>query len=163
MADFHIGDYVFHIHCGICKVDSISPLSGDDSSNLYYVLSPLFGEDKGNIVRVPLSNPTSLRLPIKKEDAESIVSSWPRDDINHYIVDSKKRKLSYEEALSLGDIAIMAPLLVGAKQRKQRDGHLNSMDGQFVHRVEPIIYGELSLALGIPFEQIPSYIASRLA
>ena len=55
----------------------------------------------------------------------------------------------------------MAPLLVGAKQKKQKDGHLNSMDGQFVHRVEPIVYGELALALGVPIEQVPSIIASR--
>lgn len=161
MASFTPGSYVFHLRCGVCKVENIAPLSGDDSGSLYYVLTPLFGEDKGNIVRVPLSNPSSLRDPINKEDAEKIIKCWPKEDINHYIVDSKKRKTSYEDALKLGDIKIMAPLLVGAKQRKQKDGHLNSMDGQFVHRVEPIVYGELALALGVPIEQVPSIIASR--
>ncbi|MCR5078910.1 MAG: hypothetical protein K6B65_03195 [Bacilli bacterium] len=158
---FKKGSYVFHKRVGVCLVNEIAPLPGDNSGNLYYVLSPLYGEDKGNLVRVPLMNAVSLSAPLSKEEAEDIVSSWPDPDENHYLVDSKKRKTCYEETLGSGSISALAPLLEGAMQRKKKDGHLNSMDGQFVSRAEPLVYGSLSYALDIEYGEIRPYILSR--
>ena len=154
--------YVFHLRCGVCYVKDIAPLSDGDSKDLYYVLSPLYGDSKTNIVRVPVNNPSSLRLPLTKPEAEEIVKNLPSFQTDLYIVDSKARKVAYESALASGDISKMAPLIAGAKQRKIRDGHLNSMDGLFVSRAEPIVYGELALALSMPYDQVPGYLESRL-
>lgn len=155
---FKINEFVFHLHCGVCKVKDIASLSGDNSGNKYYVLSPLFGDDKGNIVRVPVSNASSLRKPLTQAEAEELVKHWPNIHTDLYVVDSKLRKQLYEQTLSRGIISELAPLLEGAYQRKARDGHLNSMDAQFVNRAMPIVYGELSLALSIPYEDVPEYI-----
>lgn len=155
---FAINSYVFHLHCGICKVRDIAALPGDNSGNKYYVLSPLFGDDKGNIVRIPINNASSLREPLTQKEALALVDAWPDITKELYIVDSKLRKSMYEQTLSRGILSELAPLLEGAYQRKARDGHLNSMDAQFVSRATPIVYGELSLALGIPFEDVPAYI-----
>ncbi len=154
--------YVFHLRCGVCYVKDIAPLSGDDNGDLYYVLSPLYGDSKTNIVRVPVSNPSSLRMPLTRKAAEEVVKNLPSFKTDLYIVDSKARKLAYESALASGDISKMAPLIAGAKQRKVRDGHLNSMDGLFVSRAEPIVYGELALALSMPYDQVPGYLEDRL-
>ena len=158
---FKKGTYVFHKRVGVCLVDEISPLPGDTSGNLYYVLSPLFGDDKGNKVRVPLMNAVSLSLPLNKEEAEEIVRNWPDPDENHYVVDSKKRKTCYEETLGSGSISALAPLLEGAMQRKKKDGHLNSMDGQFVSRAEPLVYGSLAHALQIDYAEVRPYILKQ--
>lgn len=159
---FKKGTYVFHKRVGICLVNEISPLPGDDSGSLYYVLSPLYGDDKGNLVRVPLANAISLSDPLSREEANRIVREWPNPDENHYVVDSKKRKSCYEESLGSGSIVTLAPLLEGAMQRKKKDGHLNSMDGQFVSHAEPLIYGSLAHALGIEYENVRSYIYDNL-
>ena len=158
---FKKGTYVFHKRVGVCLVNEISPLPGDTSGNLYYVLSPLYGDDKGNLVRVPLMNAVSLSTPLTKEEADEIVNNWPDPDENHYLVDSKKRKTCYEETLGSGSISALAPLLEGAMQRKKKDGHLNSMDGQFVSRAEPLVYGSLSYALGIDYPEIRPYILKQ--
>ena len=155
---FKKGTYVFHKRVGICLVEEISPLPGNTSGNLYYVLSPLFGDDKGNKVRVPLMNAVSLSSPLTKDEADDIVRNWPDPDENHYVVDSKKRKTCYEETLGSGSISALAPLLEGAMQRKKKDGHLNSMDGQFVSRAEPLVYGSLAHALKIDYPDVRSYI-----
>ena len=155
---FEVNEYVFHLHCGVCKVRDIATLPGDDSGNKYYVLSPLFGDDKGNIVRVPVMNASSLRKPLQKKEAMDLVNHWPDIRTDLYIVDSKLRKQMYEQTLSRGVLSELAPLLEGASQRKARDGHLNSMDAQFVARATPIVYGELSLALNMPFEEVHDYI-----
>ena len=155
---YEIDSYVFHTHCGVCKVTSIEPLSGDDSGALYYVLSPFYGDDKNNIVRVPVDNPASLRRPLDKALANHLIREWPNTRENLYITDSKARKNAYDTALRSGMVEDLATLMEGALQRKARDGHLNSMDAQFVNRAMPIIYGELGFALEIPVEEVPQYI-----
>ena len=160
---FQVGEYVFHRHCGVCLVQAITPLPGDDSGSLYYVLSPLFGDDKGNIVRVPVEFSSSLQKPIGRDEAMKIIDTWPSPDKDWYITDSKRRKTTYEEALKNGTLADLAPLLEGAMQRKKKDGHLNSMDSQFVGRAQPLIYGALSLALDINYSDVPKFISDHLA
>ncbi len=160
---FQVNDYVFHKHCGVCLVQAIAPLPGDNSGAMYYVLSPLFGDDKGNIVRVPVDYSGSLNTPITKDEASFIVDNWPTEGEELYIVDSKKRKLSYEAALSSGVLNDLIPLLEGALRRKERDGHLNSMDSQFVNRAAPLVFGSISMALGINYKDVGKYIQDHLA
>ncbi len=160
---FQVNEYVFHRHCGVCLIQAITPLPGDNSGSLYYVLSPLFGDDKGNIVRVPVNFSSSLQKPITRDEAMAMVDNWPAPDKDWYITDSKKRKLTYEEALKNGTLADLAPLLEGAIQRKKKDGHLNSMDSQFVGRAQPLIYGALSLALDINYSDVPKFILDHAA
>lgn len=158
---YDIDSYVFHTHCGVCKVCAIEPLPGDDPDVLYYVLTPFHGDDKHNILRVPVANPVSLRKPLTKELALQLIKNWPDITTNLYIVDSKARKTAYETALRSGLVEDLAFLLEGALQRKARDGHLNSMDAQFVAKASPIVYGELGFALEIPVEDVPAYIRSH--
>lgn len=158
---YEIDSYVFHTHCGVCKVTAIEPLSGDDSGNLYYVLTPFYGDDKHNIVRVPVDNPASLRRPLNKEQAMALIHEWPNIRENLYITDSKARKIAYDNALRSGYVEDLATLMEGALQRKARDGHLNSMDAQFVSRAMPIVYGELGFALEIPVEEVPEFIRTH--
>ena len=155
--DYQVGQHVFHSHCGVCLISDIAPLSPAEET-LYYVLRPLYGEDKGNIVRVPVLNCGSLRKPDTKERVGEIIASWPdiREDL--YIKDSKVRKAAYDRSLKSGLIEDLAPLLEGAYQRKRRDGHLNSMDALFVSRAAPVVYGELAFVLDIPFDMVPQYI-----
>lgn len=158
---FEKGSYIFHLRCGICRVDDIAPISGSASPDLYYVLQPLYGDSKNSIVCVPLANAASLRPALSKKDTEEALKMFPSFKKDLYITDSKARKVAYETALASGDIVQMAPLIAGAKQRRLRDGHLNSMDGQFVAKAEPIVYGVIATALGMPYEDIPSYIEKR--
>ncbi len=158
---YDIGTYVFHTYCGVCKVMAIEPLSEDEPNTLYYVLTPYHGDDRHNIVRVPVDNAASLRRPLDKETALELLKNWPDITTSLYIVDSKARKLAYEEALRSGYVEKLATLLEGALQRKARDGHLNSMDAQFVNRASPVVYGELGFALNIPVEEVPAFIRAN--
>ena len=156
-----IGDYVFHTHCGVCRVEEIAPLSGDDSGMLYFVLCPLYGDEKSTIVRVPLSRSDSLTAPMSKEEALQAVKEWPSTRTYIYLSDSKVRKSAYEASLKSGLVKDLAPLLEGAFQRKLKDGHLNSMDSQFVAKATPIVYGELAFGLGIDYEDVPEFIRAN--
>lgn len=159
---YQIEEFVDHKHCGVCRVKDIAALSGDVSGLRYYVLEPLYGEDRGTILRVPVTNTNSLSPVLTKEDAISIIKSWPKYDDSFYEMDSKKRKLNYESAISNGDIKAIAPLLEGVKRRKLSEGHLTSMDQQFLNRAEPLLFGELAIALGIPYEEVDTFIRENV-
>ena len=160
---FEVNQYVFHRHCGICLVQALAPLPGMNNGVLYYVLSPLFGDDKGSIVRVPVDGASSLGTPIDKDQAMDLIANWPSPKKDIYIADSKLRKQSYESALKEGNLIALIPLLQGALQRKARDGHLNSMDSQFVNRAAPLVYGSISLALDINYDDVSRFIADHVA
>lgn len=158
---FKINDYVDHRRSGVCRIQDIAALSGDDSGAQYFVLQPLFGEDKNTILRVPVTNTSSLSPVMEKSQALELIKKW--DSIGEYYeMDSKKRKLNYETAISSGDLSLIAPLIEGVKQRKLRDGKLNSMDQQFLLRAEPLLFGELAIALGIPYEEVDGFIRSTI-
>lgn len=153
--------YVFHTYCGVCQVIDVAPLPSDPGGNLYYVLKPLYGDDSNNTVRVPFDNPASLRRPLDKDLAEHLIANWPDHTTNLYVTDSKARKQAYEAALRSGMVEDLALLLEGALQRKAKDGHLNSMDAQFVTRAAPIIFGELGFALGMSPDEAKAYVLKR--
>ena len=154
---FEIDDLIDHKHSGVCRVLDIASLSTDPDAPLYYVLKPLYGEDKGTVLRIPVTNTVSLSPLISKEEASHLVASWPHDD-DLYEVDAKRRKQRYELAISSGDVSLFPELLEGIRQKKAKEGHLNSMDQQFFNRAQPIIYGEIATALGVAFEEVDALL-----
>lgn len=157
MSGFEINSYVNHRRCGICRVLEISPIPSDPNGTKYYVLQPLYGDDKNNLVRVPFDNPLSLREAMKKEEALSLIKTWPKDE-GYYESDAKKRKLLYESILSKGDIPSMPAILKGILVKREKDEKLNSMDQNFLNKARPIIYGEIANALGITYEEVEPFI-----
>ncbi len=153
-----VNDYIHHKHSGVCIVQAIEPLLPNNPL-LYYEMRPLYGEDKGTLLRIPVTNEASLSPLLTKKEAEEIVANWPRGN-NLYEIDSKKRKAEYEKALGSGDYRTYPKLLEGIRQKKAKEGHLNSMDQNFYTRAFPLLYGELAHALGMAYEEVDSYILS---
>ncbi|MBQ2494241.1 MAG: hypothetical protein II520_03285 [Bacilli bacterium] len=158
---FKAGQHVFHSRCGVCLLKAIEPLPSDPTGPTYYVLSPLYGDDKGNIVRVPTATATTLSETLTEKQAKEIIKNWPDVRQDLYIKDSKLRKTTYENTLKTGNVVALAPLLEGAFQRKARDGHLNSLDAQFVAKAVPLVYGALAQSLGIEYGDVPEYIVEH--
>ena len=154
-----VNDYIHHKHSGVCIVQAIGPLL-PNSPLLYYQMKPLYGEDKGTTLRIPVTNETSLSPLLTKKEADEIIANWPTGE-NLYETDSKKRKADYERALTSGEYRIYPPLLEGIRQKKAKEGHLNSMDQQFYIRALPLLYGELAQALGLEYEDVDAYILKR--
>ena len=157
---YQIDDLIDHKHSGVCRVLDIATISADPNAPLYYVLKPLYGEDKGTVLRIPVTNTVSLSPLLTREEADRLVANWPHAD-GLYEVDAKRRKQRYESAISSGDVTLFPELLEGIRQKKAKEGHLNSMDQQFFNRAQPIIYGEIATALGIAFEEVDALLHSN--
>ena len=70
MNDFKVGDLVFHLRCGLCEIKDISPLKGNEGGPTYYILSPLYGDERGTLVFVPTAKPIFLRELMSKEEID---------------------------------------------------------------------------------------------
>jgi RNA polymerase-interacting CarD/CdnL/TRCF family regulator len=110
---------------------------------------------------VPTATATTLSETLTEKQAKEIIKNWPDVRQDLYIKDSKLRKTTYENTLKTGDVVALAPLLEGAFQRKARDGHLNSLDAQFVAKAVPLVYGALAQSLGIEYGDVPEYIVEH--
>ena len=51
----------------------------------------------------------------------------------------------------------------GIHEKREKEGRLNSMDTQFLNKAEPIVYGMLSVALHIKYEDVDSFIKKRIS
>ncbi|MCQ2742187.1 MAG: hypothetical protein MJ239_02680 [Bacilli bacterium] len=152
-----IGDFVTHRSSGVCEVTDIASVQGMDPSLLFYYLDPIYGEDKGNVVLVRVSAEGALKKAMGKKEVKELLDNWPKGD-DLYILDSKKRKSSYDTALMQGDIKLLTFLVIGAKQRKAREGVLNSMDSMFLSRAEPLVYGQIAHAYGLDYADVYEFI-----
>ena len=75
-------------------------------------------------------------------------------------VDSKvfmRPVISRQEAEALIDA------IPGMHAEACHERNFGQVDARFMKRAETLLYGELSVALGIPFEEVQPYLPSRIA
>lgn len=72
----------------------------------------------------------------------------------------------YETALKSHDCADLIELAMSIYAKKQymeqQKRKFEQVDARFMKRAEELLFGELSAALGIPKDNVPEYIASRV-
>ena len=132
---FEKGDYVVYGTKGVCQVEEITELDmkGTAEGRLYYVLRPCF--QKGSTVFTP----------VEKND--------------------KEREKRYKEAIRSGDprqwIRIIKTSYLRGQERIAQGKKATTIDERYFHAAEEQLYEELSIALGVPKENMREYIGSR--
>lgn len=163
---FEIGEYVVCGAKGVCRVENIThiDISGVDKERLYYVLAPI--GDANGIVYVPTdSDKIVMRRTISKEEAEQLIQEMPQIELL-WVPDDKQRETKYKEALRTCDyhawVSIVKTLYLRKKERIAQGKKVTAVDERYMKAAENELYGELSLTLGIPREQMEDYIKERL-
>ncbi len=79
---------------------------------------------------------------------------------------SQELSAHYEQALSSHDCADLIELTMSIYNKKQalasQNRKFGRVDEHFMKRAEETLYGELAIALGIPQDEVPAYIANRI-
>ena len=67
----------------------------------------------------------------------------------------------YQEVLQSHDCGDLVQLIKTVYAKSKRSGRrLSQVDQRYRKRAEELLHGELSVALGIPFHEVPAYIES---
>lgn len=164
---YKVNDIVIYGKMGACKVTDITvPKHLNISGHrLYYVLKPF---NENCTIYTPVNTPVFMRPVISAEEADRLIDKIP--SFPHEAIDEESTQdlvRHYESALESHDCEDLIKLTMAIHAKKQeaegKGRKLGQIDQRFMKQAEAILFGEFALAFGIPQEQVPSYIASRVA
>lgn len=162
---FEIGDLVMYGSEGACRVEDIKPLemSGVADGQLYYTLQPLM---RDGTIYTPVAGKVFMRPVISREQALQLIDSIP-DIKAQAFISSSMRELNeyYQSAFSSHDCADLIELIMNVYVKRQTLGQgkkLGQTDEKYMKRAEELLYGEFSIALDIPRDDVQHYIYNRV-
>ena len=158
---FTVGEKVVYGEHGVCTVDRVAPLdgSGGAKGKLYYHLTPLIGS---GTYFSPVDSGAFMRPVMNRSEAEALIDAMPGiapaichdNRFNH--VDAFYKELFREhscEAL----VSIVKGLDLRISERKTKSTRAEAT----MKRAKDMLYGELSVALGIELGGVENYITER--
>ena len=164
---FQEGDYIVYRNTGVCRVEKIGipeefPAAAQDV--LYYHLAPVRGS---GIIYIPVDSKVFMRAIISKEEAMHLIASIPSvEETPDYSKDQKALAEHYKCMLQTHDCAALIQLIKNIHRKSQeleaRGKTPGKTDVQYKKQAEIFLHEELSVVLGIPFEEIPSYIRKQV-
>ncbi len=163
---FKIGEQVVHYKEGVCTVTNIGKLdmSCSDKEKQYYTLKPVY--NVGGTLYMPVEGKEQqLRKVISQKEAEELIQHMP--DIQMLdIGDEKKREHLYKEALFKNQCQSWISLIKTSYQRKkarvQAGKKVINIDDRYLSSAEKFLFGELSVALDMPKDEVKQYIQKRM-
>lgn len=161
------GDMVVYGAAGVCRVEKVARpnLTGTDRNKEYYVLSPLHQD---GIIYTPVdSGKIPMRPVISAAEAEALIDLIPSIKADACRASSLQALAQhYQAAMRSSDcrdlVEVVKSIYAKRIQVESRKRRLGTIDERYMKQAERLLYGELSIALGIPFEDVQSYIARRV-
>ena len=163
---YSINDFIVYGKMGVCRVTDITVPNNIRwaGKKLYYVLQPLQGNC---VIYAPVDTKVFMRPIISAEDANRLIKAIPKMQTDPYYNDRMQELVShYENVLHehhCGDLLALAMSIYAKKQELEEQNHkFGQIDGRYLKQAEELLYCELSLALNIPMEKVPEYIAVQV-
>jgi CarD family transcriptional regulator len=163
---YEIGEQIVYGCQGVYRVEEITHLDLDqsDKERLYYVLVPVTaGTDK---IYTPVDNRRiNMRPVISKEEAEALIQEIPAIE-SLTVTSERNREQQYKEALRSCDfhswISIIKTVYSRQEQRLAQGKKITALDERYLRTTENEAYSELSLALGVPKDQMVPFIRKQI-
>ncbi|MBN1631089.1 MAG: hypothetical protein JW990_15120 [Thermoleophilia bacterium] len=164
---YQVGDWIIYGNTGVCHVVEIKTIEspGVGDSQLYYVLKPL---SQTYTISTPVNSTKVFTRPIiSKREAEELVETIPSVKAEAYHSQRVQEIAEHYKTLVVthdcGDLIELTMSLYAKKEQiGEEKGTFRAVDQKFMKQAEELLFGELSVALGIPKEAVPEYIASRV-
>jgi len=163
---FEIGEYIIYGNTGVCKVGEVTKMKapGTKDDKLYYSLEPVY--DKGCRLFTPVDNEkVKMRPVLTREEADALIEQIQEID-TLWVKDEKNREQIYKEAIRTCScvewVRIIKTLYIRKESRLAAGKKVTSNDAKYLHMAEDSLYGELSVVMGIPRDEMESYISRRV-
>lgn len=155
---FEKGEYVVYGTKGVCCIQDIGhvDLPGVERDKLFYILHPV--QDNHGTVYLPIdSTKAVIRRVMTAEEAKELLQEIP--SIEELVIPSEKqRESSYKEALRTCStrswVSMIKTLYLRRNKRLAAGKKVTSLDERYLRAAEHELYGELSVALGVPKEDL---------
>ena len=159
---YYVGDKIIYGENGVCTIEKIGPLESGGLKNEkeYYHLSPLVGSGK---VFSPVDSGAFMRPVINAEEANALIDSIP--DIEPAIcTDNRFNHVDafYRELFKQHSNEVLVSVIKGLKIRMASKKSKSSRAEATMKRARDILFGGLSVALGMEIKQVEGYIEERV-
>ena len=161
---FKIGDKIMYGQTGVCIVEDICEKALiKNQTKLYYILKPVFQQN--NVIYAPAdSDKVFMRQIISKQQADEIIGSIP--DIMNKLPNKEMSQEEYKVELATHDCRDLVSLTAKIYKKKQNaklsNKKLGFSDEKYMKLAESLLFGELSVALDIKYEDVIDYIDSKI-
>ena len=159
---FEVGDKIVYGENGVCTVEKIAPLNmqGASAEKLYYHLTPLIGS---GTYFAPVDSAAFMRPVISRDEAENFILTIP-GIAPAICTDSRFNHVEafYKELFKQHTNEALVALIKGLRERIGEKKNKSSRAEATMKRAREMLHGELSVALGIAYEDVESYIAEKL-
>ena len=165
---FQKGDLIVYGSSGVCRVEDVGPLKGAGGvreKREYYTLSPVFGS---GVIYIPADTGIFMRPVLTREQVDALIDRIPALEEKECDL-SNLRQLTehYHAAFESHQCEDLLRLIKALYQRGQntikQGRRVGLTEMKYRKHAEELVHGEFSVALGIPYEEVPEYISSRLA
>lgn len=164
---FEKGSLMIYDTTGVCRVEDIGVPEGIPAANKnknYYKLAPVFGS---GIIYIPVDTKVFMRPVISRNEAEDLIRKIP--EIREDFCDTHNQKALEEHykasimSHECEDLIQLIKTVYAKKKHLERAGKkTGKTDTQYMKRAKALLHEELSVALGIPLEEVESYIADTI-
>lgn len=152
---------------GVCRVEEITTpdITRADRGRRYYLLKPLYQD---GVIYAPVdSDKVPIRPVISREEAEALIDLIPSIRAEACRAPTLQVLAQhYQSAVRSHDCKELLELMMSiyAKQRQAeaQKRRLGMVDERYMKQAERLLYGELSAALNIPYEDVQPYIVRRV-
>lgn len=162
---FKIGDKIVNRSGKVCEIVNIEEADYGVGMKTYYVLSPCFTNNDSLVLHTPIEQESTLRKVMNKEEVETLISSIPSIDVIR-ITNPKIRKTKFKELYTSGEPKEILRLIKSFMKKKDEFKNdkktLSFTDENFLTEIKTNLYYEISLALGLDFNQVDSLITNKL-
>jgi CarD family transcriptional regulator len=163
---YNINDFIIYGSNGICKVEDIGipEIAGIDRGKMYYKLSPVFS--KGSVIYTPIDNSSvNMRKIMSNNEAQELINRIPviptiEIDYEKYADKKYKSLINSQDCEEL--IQVIKTLYLKQQAKISEKKKPSQMNERFLKQAEDLLYGELSIALNIPKDNMKSYIEQRV-
>ena len=156
---FQPNDYVVYGRSGVCVVEGTEWIGGQE----FYCLRSLYQDCR---IKTPVNGKNPIRPVISKDEAKALIDRIPLME-KRTVNARNTRDLSEIYRASIlsqecEELIELTMTIYAKKQEAQRAKKLSATDQAFLKEGEGLLFGELSVALGIPFDEVQPYIKNRL-
>ena len=164
---FEKGACIVYGNTGVCRVEEIGPLSnirGSHPGKIYYKLSPI---RTGGTIYIPVDSDMFMRPVMTREEADALI--WRMPKICERVCSSRDQRVlneHYKASLRTHSCEELVRLIksVYVKNRRliKNGKKAGRTDLEYRKKAEMLLYEELGVALGIPFEEVKEYIVEQV-
>ena len=151
-----VGDYVVYKR-DVCKIKNLKAKNGIN----YFELVPI--DDNSLKIEIPTTNEL-IKALMTKEEITSLINKIP--SIGIVECNDKMIEFEYKNLISTGNkedlIKIIKTTYLRNKQRLENKKKISDKDKTYFEKAERILYNEISVVLGLSFDETKTYIIDKV-